>query len=92
MINRCGNCPKNGNVIFTSYPPQIRCEVTGKLHITNETCDVDLVEVVRCWDCKYNNHCLTQEFVEEESRIPFDKKTWFCADGDRKDGANDAAD
>lgn len=45
--------------------------------------------VVRCKDCKHNNHCLTQEFAEEESKIPFDKNTWFCEDGEQKDGADD---
>lgn len=43
----------------------------------------DVVEVVRCKDCKYNNACLTQAFVEEESRAPFDRSAFFCADGER---------
>lgn len=44
----------------------------------------NLWPVVVCADCKHNGHCLTQEFVEEESRIPFDRSTFFCADGERQ--------
>ena len=72
MINCCGNCPKNGNVILTSYPPKIRCEVTGKLHFTNETCDVDLVEVVRCKDCR--KWCICHHSDD-----------YYCADGERRE-------
>ncbi len=36
--------------------------------------------IVHCCECEYNNHCITQEFVEDASKIPFDKNTWFCAD------------
>lgn len=43
----------------------------------------DVRPAVLCKDCKYNNHCLTQAFVEEESRVPFNRNTWFCADGER---------
>ena len=39
--------------------------------------------VVLCRDCKHNNACLTQAFVEEESKAPFDRNTFFCADGER---------
>lgn len=41
--------------------------------------------VVFCKDCKHNNACLTQSFVEDESRVPFDRNTFFCADGRRAD-------
>lgn len=47
----------------------------------------DVRPVVVCADCKYNNACLTQAFVEEESRVPFDRNTFFCADGKRADDA-----
>ena len=46
---------------------------------------IDIVSVVRCIHCQYNGKCLTQEFVKEESRIPFDENMFFCADGKRKD-------
>lgn len=47
---------------------------------------VDAVPVVRCSECKYNNACFTQSFVESEGVLPFDRDTWFCADGERKGG------
>lgn len=47
----------------------------------------DVRPVVTCTDCKYNNACLTQAFVEEASRVPFDRNTFFCADGKRDDDA-----
>ena len=43
----------------------------------------DVRPVVTCADCKHNNACLTQAFVEEASRVPFDRSTFFCADGKR---------
>lgn len=49
-------------------------------------------QVVFCSECKYNNACFTQSFVESEGVLPFDRDTWFCADGERKVGADDAAD
>ena len=47
----------------------------------------DVRPVVVCADCKHNNACLTQAFVEDESRVPFDRNTFFCADGKRADDA-----
>ena len=47
----------------------------------------DVRPVVLCRDCKHNNACLTQAFVEDESRVPFDRNTFFCADGKRVDDA-----
>lgn len=47
----------------------------------------DVRPVVTCADCKYNNACLTQAFVEEASRVPFDRSAFFCADGKRADDA-----
>ena len=44
---------------------------------------LDVRPVVLCRDCKHNNACLTQAFVEEESKAPFDRNTFFCADGER---------
>lgn len=48
----------------------------------------DVRPVVTCSDCKHNNACLTQAFVEEASRVPFDRNTFFCADGKRADEQN----
>lgn len=45
----------------------------------------DVRPVVTCINCLYNNACLTQAFVEEASRAPFDRNTFFCADGKREE-------
>lgn len=50
------------------------------LNAVNDATVVFVPQIVHCCECEHNNHCLTQEFVEEESKIPFDKNTWFCAD------------
>ena len=49
---------------------------------------VDAVPVVRCKDCKYDGRCMFQSFVIDNSRdeVPYDKNTFYCADGERKDG------
>ena len=47
----------------------------------------DVRPVVVCANCEHNNACLTQAFVEEASRVPFDRNTFFCADGKRADDA-----
>lgn len=50
------------------------------LDAVNDATVIFAPQIVHCCECEYNNHCLTQEFVEEASMIPFDKSTWFCAD------------
>lgn len=45
----------------------------------------DVVEVVRCRDCRYDHACLTQQFVEENSKIPFNRDEFFCPDGKRRE-------
>ena len=45
----------------------------------------DVRPVVTCADCKHNNACLTQAFVEDASRVPFDRNTFFCADGEKRE-------
>lgn len=49
----------------------------------------DVVEVVRCAECKYDEHCMLQEFVRDERIEPYDKTVFFCADGERKDGGQE---
>ena len=61
-------------------------EATMQLCVTmDRIAAADVEPVVRCADCKHNNACLTQAFVEDESRVPFDRNTFFCADGKRDD-------
>lgn len=47
----------------------------------------DVREVVYCRDCEHNNHCLTQEFVDDCGKVPLDRNTFFCADGERRSNA-----
>lgn len=35
----CGHCGHCGNVVFTTYPEQVQCEITGMLHVVGEECD-----------------------------------------------------
>lgn len=53
-------------------------------NITEQYDKVNFVRLVRCCECKYNNSCLTQSFVEDNGVIPFDRDTFFCADGERR--------
>lgn len=46
----------------------------------------DVRQVVYCLECIYNNKCFTQSFVESESIKSFDRNTFFCADGERREG------
>lgn len=47
----------------------------------------DVRPVVVCANCEHNNHCLTQEFVDDCGTIPLDRNTFFCADGERRKNA-----
>ena len=47
----------------------------------------DVRPVVVCADCEHNNHCLTQEFVDDCGKVPLDRNTFFCADGERRSNA-----
>lgn len=47
----------------------------------------DVRPVVVCANCEHNNYCLTQEFVEDCGKIPLDRSTFFCADGERRSNA-----
>lgn len=47
----------------------------------------DVRPVVTCADCEHNNRCLTQEFAEDCGKIPLDRNTFFCADGERRSNA-----
>jgi len=51
----------------------------------------DVVEVFRCAECKYDEHCMLQEFVRDERIEPYDKTVFFCSDGKRKDGGQESA-
>ena len=63
------------------------CSLGAAFDVIEELPAADMRPVVTCADCKHNNACLTQAFVEDESRVPFDRNTFFCADGKRGDDA-----
>lgn len=62
----------------------VKCLETVAEHLESLIA-ADVRPVVTCADCKHNNACLTQSFVEDASRVPFDRNTFFCADGKRAD-------
>lgn len=42
----------------------------------------DVRHVIVCAKCRHNNHCFTQAFVDDCGKIPLDRNTFFCADGE----------
>ena len=36
---KCGECKKTDGLVYTSYPPKIRCRLTGNFHFMNDECD-----------------------------------------------------
>jgi hypothetical protein len=62
-------------------------DTLGVLAAADRIPAADVRPVTLCRDCKHNNACLTQAFVEDESKVPFDRNTFFCADGKRADDA-----
>lgn len=90
MISCCGYCPHNGNAILTTYPPKIRCELTGKLHYTKDSCDIyDIVAVVRCKDCIYYGDHGDGEMACAMMILYPNKPTDYCSLGERKENAID---
>ena len=62
----------------------------------DKTPTVDAVPVIRCKDCKYRHEsimygfeCDKAVYPDEDSRNVFNGD-WFCADGERNDGEQDA--
>lgn len=39
ITRRCGNCVFIVGTILTSYPPKVRCPLTGAYHLLDDTCD-----------------------------------------------------
>lgn len=36
---RCKECNKTDGLVYTSYPPKVRCRLTGNFHFMNDKCD-----------------------------------------------------
>ena len=53
----------------------------------------DVVDVVRCRECKYNGLLECPLVMIEKKQMVFINRSddWFCADGERKDGGHDDA-
>ena len=54
--------------------------ILGVVHKIKEQSTIDAVEVVRCKDCMYFKTRLCENDDSHDD--------WFCADGERKDGAD----
>lgn len=35
----CGNCDKTDGNCYTSFPPKVKCTVTGNFHFYDDECD-----------------------------------------------------
>lgn len=64
-------------------------------HIMDLPTAADVVEVVRCGQCKYGKYTGTEwfcdkhsghadKFVEDASYHEYHRKYWFCADGEKR--------
>ena len=49
----CRDCKYNDGSVYTSLPPLYKCTFTNEMHLGGHECDLDLVPVIRCKDCKY---------------------------------------
>jgi len=38
-------------------------------------------QILTCFNCKHDHHCLTQAFVEDESKY-FNRRTFYCSDAE----------
>lgn len=91
----CENCArrkgmKNGKMKFIyeiGDAPCRACDIGDVLDDVEDFPAADVRPVVTCADCEHNNHCLTQEFVDDCGKIPLYRNTFFCADGERRSNA-----
>lgn len=84
MIYCCENC---GWSEIVGSP--IMCNYNGHRTWRDECCEAwkpkekeaNMVEVVRCKDCKYRDDAIRCQLDSEGLKTPDD---WFCADGERR--------
>lgn len=38
MDKICGMCDKTNGLCYTSYPPQVKCTITGEFHFYGDSC------------------------------------------------------
>lgn len=80
----CGYCEHTDGVVYTSFPPMIKCTITNQFHENGHICEVEFVPVVRCKDCKWyegENHNCLEEMGFARIWEPAD----YCSFGERKD-------
>ena len=86
MPKKCAECPLLIMGVCMLLEDVIKCKTIEK----TEKCPIK-GELVRCKDCRWA--CLApqrQTATCMKNRLPFTHDyDWFCADGERKDGADD---
>ena len=35
----CGSCPHTDNLVYSSMPPKVKCDITGRFHYYDDECD-----------------------------------------------------
>ena len=41
-IITCVGCPRADSVMYTSYPPKVKCSISGRFHLPSDRCDVPI--------------------------------------------------
>lgn len=93
MINKlCGNCEHTDGCVYTSFPPQVKCTITGEYHFCNDSCDINWRPVVHGeWIKPVDNFCYQCSVCGEYSNNELPNKPWnFCPNcGARMDGGKE---
>lgn len=81
---QCGECA-DACLEFDGIQPDCnQCLLHGEKKDIESIPAADVRPLVVCANCEHNNHCLTQEFLDDCGKIPLDRSTFFCADGERR--------
>ena len=84
MTRTCNICEYNDGKVYTSFPPQMRCTITGEFHLHDHPCDVEFEPVVRCKECIYRNDDKMCEYKTYWVVAQDDND--FCSWGKKEDG------
>lgn len=84
----CGLCSMNDGTVYTSMPPKYKCTVTNEFYFGDHPCELDLVPVVRCGECKHLFRIGKRGICLKDHDGGFNTlpDEWYCADGERRDG------
>ncbi len=56
---KCGNCDKTDGLCYTSYPPKVKCTITGKFHEYDDECDaIKTIEITAVDTVKICTNCI----------------------------------